>query len=192
MLSFADPLPARPRRVLVAGVTGSGKTTLAGRIAAVTGGPHTEIDAVHWGPGWTPRPEFLDEVRALADSPAWTTEWQYTAARPLLADRADLLVWLDLPFYRVTMPALIRRTLRRRLRREALWHGNVEPPLRRVLTDPEHILRWAFATRHHYAERVPELTRTHQHLTIVRLRGRREVERWLAGPLTRACRLGAG
>ena len=34
-LGPADPLPCRPRRVLVAGTSGSGKTTWAARIAAV-------------------------------------------------------------------------------------------------------------------------------------------------------------
>ncbi len=65
-------------------------------------GPHKEIDALFHGPNWIPRPEFLDDVRALVQSEAWTTEWQYSAARPILAARADLLLWLDLPFWRVT------------------------------------------------------------------------------------------
>ena len=35
VLSFDDPLPARPARVLVAGVSGVGKTTLAARIPEI-------------------------------------------------------------------------------------------------------------------------------------------------------------
>lgn len=97
MHSHSDPLPHPPKRVLVAGVSGVGKATLAGRIAAVTGGSHTEIDALFHGPAWTPRPEFLADVRSLVLADSWTTEWQYDAARPLLAESADMLVWLDLP-----------------------------------------------------------------------------------------------
>ncbi|MBF6357462.1 AAA family ATPase [Nocardia higoensis] len=187
MLSYADPLPARPERVLVAGVSGVGKTTLAARIAEITGGAHTEIDGLFHGPGWTPRGAFLDDVRALVAAPAWTTEWQYGIARPILAGRADLLVWLDLPFYRVTLPGVVRRTLRRRLRREELWNGNVEGPLRHFFTDPEHIVRWAYRTRNKYAELVPSLARTHPRLAVVRLRSRGEVDTWVTGPLSRAC-----
>lgn len=77
---------------MVAGVSGSGKTTLVRRIAAALDIEHTEIDALCHGPGWTPRTEFLDDVRALARGEAWVTEWQYADARPLLADAADLMV----------------------------------------------------------------------------------------------------
>ena len=63
--------------------------------------------------------------------------------RDLLADRADLLVWLDLPRVRV-MRQVIRRTLRRRARRQPLWNGNLEPALWTVLRDPDHIVRWAW------------------------------------------------
>src|SRR5690349_10048858 len=138
MLTAGDPLRHRPRRVIVAGVSGSGKTTLAARIAAITGGPHTEIDSLFHGPGWEPRPSFADEVRALAATDSWTTEWQYTAARDILAERADLLVWLDYPFLRVTLPRVIRRTLHRSRSREVLWNGNIAPPLDRVHPPRSH------------------------------------------------------
>lgn len=186
MLRHDDPLPHRPLRVLVAGVSGAGKTTLARRVCAVTGGTYTEIDALFHGPGWVPRTEFLDDVRALVAGDAWTTEWQYTDARPLLLARADLLVWLDLPFATVTLPRLLRRTLRRRLRREVLWNGNVEPPLWTVLTDREHVLRWAVATRDRDRDRIPQLEERWPHLTVVRLRSPREVDSWVSGPLRAA------
>ena len=186
MLTVDDPLPHRPRRVLVAGVSGVGKTTLANRIAVLTGGRRTEIDSQYHGPGWTQRPEFLDDVRAAVDGEAWTIEWQYTVAQPMLSAAADLLVWLDLPYFRVTLPSVIRRTVRRSRRREELWNGNFEPPLRTILSDRDHIVRWSIRTRHQSRERVAELERERPELTIVRLRSRHEIERWLAGPLARA------
>jgi adenylate kinase family enzyme len=188
MLSAGSPLPHRPRRIAVAGVSGSGKTTLAARIAAVTGAPHIEIDGLYHGADWVPRTEFLTDVTAFVQRDAWTTEWQYSPARPLLSARADLLVWLDVPFLRVTLPRVIHRTLRRRLRRERLWNGNVEPALHTFFSDPEHIVRWAISTRHTYLERVPPLEAQHPQLVIVRLRTPREVEAWLAGPLRDATR----
>src|SRR3712207_5102047 len=139
MLSAADPLPHRPQRILVAGVTGVGKTTLARRIADLTGAPYTEIDSLYHGPNWTYLETFPEDVRRLAAQPAWVTEWLYRSARPVLAARADTVVWLDLPT-RVMLTRLVRRTVRRRLRREELWNGNVEAPLWHFVTGRDHIV----------------------------------------------------
>ena len=182
LLRPVDALPCRPRRVLVAGTSGSGKTTLAVRVAAVLDAPHVEIDSLFHGPAWTRRPSFEDDVHRFSAGPAWVTEWQYSAVRDHLADRADLLVWLDLP--RITvMRQVIRRTLARRLHRRRLWNGNVEPPLWTVLTDPEHIVRWAWTTHHKTAARVTELLGRRPDLPVVRLPGHADADRWLGGPL---------
>jgi adenylate kinase family enzyme len=165
-----------------------GKTSLAARIAPIVGAPHTEIDGLFHGPDWSPGDSFLDDVRRLVRAEAWTTEWQYSTARPLLAQHAHLVVWLDPPFWTVTLPRVIRRTLRRRIRREVLWNGNIEPPLRTFFTDREHIVRWAISTRGTYRMLVSQLEIDRPDLPIVRLRSAREVEEWLSGPLARAAR----
>src|SRR3954465_5280769 len=97
LLGAPDALPHRPSRVLVAGTSGSGKTTLAARIAETLAVPHVEIDALFHGPGWAARPSFLQDVHTFSAGAAWVTEWQYGSARAHLAERADLMVWLDLP-----------------------------------------------------------------------------------------------
>lgn len=182
LLGPADPLPARPRRVLVAGPPGAGKTTLAAAIGTALGLPHVEIDGLYHGPGWQPRAEFEADVLRFSAEPAWVTEWQYTVVRPLLADRADLLVWLDLPrpvvMYRVT-----RRTLARRVRRTELWNGNVEPPLWTVLRDRDHLVRWTWRTYGRTGAHVRELLVRRPGRVVVRLRSAGEVARWRAGPL---------
>ena len=106
----------------------------------------------------------------------------------MLAERADLLVWLDLPFMRVTLPRVIRRTIRRRVHREKLWNGNVEAPFRTFFTDREHIVRWAISTRRKYDVQVPLMEMEYPHLVVVRLRSQNDVERWLAGALSAAIR----
>ena len=175
---MAVPLPGA-RRILVAGASGSGKTTLAARIAVATGVPHTEIDALHWHPGWTPNPAFVDEVHALAASDSWVTEWQYDAARPILLSRADLLVWLDPPRV-VVLARVVRRTLRRRLRRVELWNGNTEPPLRTIFTDADHIVRWSMRTAGLYPARIRTARAEHPGLRFARIRSTSDAERLLA------------
>lgn len=42
--------------MLVAGMTGAGKSTFARRLAAVVELPYIELDALYHGPQWVPRP----------------------------------------------------------------------------------------------------------------------------------------
>lgn len=178
----ADALPHHPRRILVAGPSGSGKTTLAGRIADVLHLPHIEIDALFHGPNWTPRPSFEDNVHRFSADPAWVTEWQYGSVRPHLLQRADLLVWLDLP-KAVVMTQVVRRTVMRRLQRQELWNGNIEPPLRAFFSDPDHIVRWAWKTHGSNAARVNAVAQQQSGPPVVRLRSHGDADRWLRGPL---------
>ncbi|MDY0983085.1 AAA family ATPase [Microbacterium sp. CFBP9023] len=182
MLSADDPLPLRPERVLIAGVTGSGKTTLARRIADLWDLRHVEIDGLFHGENWTPRPSFLDDVRAFAAEDRWVTEWQYTSkgTDEILAPRAKVVIWLDYP-YRVVRGRLLRRTLGRSILRTRMWNGNVEKPIWRMFSgDPEeNIIAWQTLTLHKWTERMPGVVSEQPHLLIVRLRHPRETERWL-------------
>lgn len=122
-------------------------------------------------------PAFRPDVEALAHRPAWVTEWQYGPVRDLLAERADLLVWLDLP-RAVVVRQVVHRTLRRRLRREVLWSGDVEPPLRTVLADPEHVVRWAWTSHRRTREHVFALPERRPDLPVVRRPSHAEAARW--------------
>lgn len=182
MLSVDDPLPFHPQRVLIAGVTGSGKTTLAKRLAARWDLRHVEIDSLFHGPNWTPRPEFLDDVRAFALADRWVTEWQYTSkgSDEIMTPRAQLAIWLDYP-WPVVRGRLIRRTLSRSILRTKMYNDNVEAPLWKWFSkEPDDdILRWQRKTRHVWSERMPGVEAGFPHLTVVRLRHPRETERWL-------------
>lgn len=182
LLGADDALPHRPSRVLVSGTSGSGKSTLARQIARLLDLRYTELDSLFHGPGWTPQPDFEKQVDVFTSGPRWACEFQYDAVRPMLLDRADLMVWLDYP-HRVVMRRVTTRTVVRRLRREELWNGNHEPPLRTVLTDPEHIVRYAWGVRHGAAGRAQAMLESHPGLPVVRLRSPRQARRWLAGPL---------
>lgn len=183
MLDSTDSLCHSPRRVLVAGVTGVGKSTLCRRLAVVLGLPYVELDSLHHGPNWTPLASFEGGVDAFIAGPQWVSEWQYSVVRDRMLGRADTLVWLDYP-RRVALGRLVKRTIGRRIRREVLWNGNVEPPLRTFFTDPEaNIIRWEMKTHAALRGVVPALEERSPQLQIVRIAGQRELDAWLAGPL---------
>lgn len=174
--------PFDVRRITVAGCSGAGKSSLAEHIAqalAAHGVRHYELDALHHGPGWVPREEFLDDVRAFLGRDAWVCEWQYATARPLILDAADLVIWLDLPKWQV-MYQVVRRTISRRLRRVELWNRNVEGPLRTFFTDDEHIVRWAWNSYERTRTRVQEIPVSHPHLPIVRVTSHRQADELVA------------
>ena len=185
LLRYDDPLPHLPARVTVNGTSGAGKTTLARRIADLLGLPHTEMDSLFHGPGWTRLPDFAAKVDVFTSEPRWVCEYQYDEVRPMIAARADLLVWLDLPVA-LAMWRVCRRTVSRRLRRAELWNGNREGPLLGLLGDPEHVVRYAWSTRHDAAARVDAVRAQRPELPVVRLASPRQVERWLRGPLEEA------
>lgn len=106
-------------------------------------------------------------------------EWQYSAVRAKILERADTLIWLDLPTP-LTLYQLTRRTVHRRLRKVELWNGNYEGPLHGFFTDSDHIMRWGVRTRNKLREQVPAVAALYPSLRVVRLASRRDIELWVS------------
>ena len=141
------------RRVEVVGPSCSGKTTTARRLAAVLGVPYIELDALHHDAGWTEAPaEVLQErVRAALDAApdGWVVDGTYFGKLgSLVLDRADTIVWLDIPF-RTAIRRVLWRTLRRAVRREELWNGNRESL--RLALSRDSIVFWVLRTHREFA-----------------------------------------
>jgi len=171
------------QRISVVGTSGSGKTTTATQIAQRLGIPHVELDALHWGPNWTPAP--LDVFRertaqALSDD-AWAVDGNYSKVRDIVWSRADTVVWLDytLP---VIMWQLVQRTLRRSLAQEELWGRNRES-LHKALFSRESILLWALQTYRRRRREYPVLLNEpeYAHLAVIHLHSPRATRDWLSG-----------
>ncbi|MET0136371.1 MAG: adenylate kinase [Kibdelosporangium sp.] len=154
-------------RVLVAGSTGSGKTTMARELSARYGLPRFELDALYHGPGWVKRPEFEADVKEFSTLPAWVTEDQY---HRLLGDtlwrRADTVVWLDMPLH-VVMSRVLRRSVGRAITRKELWNGNRERW--REWLQPDHPIRWAWSEYDRKRAQVLEYAGKHPHVNLIHL-----------------------
>jgi adenylate kinase family enzyme len=166
-------------RISVVGNSGSGKTTVAAALAAALGVPHLELDSVFHQPGWVPLPEeeFRRRVAEFVAAGRWVTDGNYSAVQDLIWARADTVVWLDPPRYRV-MRQVIWRTLRRATLRVELWNGNRERWANVLRADPkESVIAWAW-TRHHYTRQRYERAQAdpaNAHLAFIRLRTPGEV-----------------
>lgn len=140
-----------------------------------------ELDALNWGPSWTPVPRDVlrERVRQAIAGERWVVDGNYSAVRDLVWPRADTVVWLDFPLH-VVLARLLRRTARRALLREELWAGNREDLVRGFLSR-DSILVWALRTFWRRRRAYPQLflRDEYRHLVVVCLRTPRQAEAWL-------------
>lgn len=132
-----------PRRILLYGATGSGKSTAALRIGAKLGLPVTLADEIGWLPQWQSRPddEQRAHVAAAVESGAWVFDSAYSKWSELVVPHAELIVGLDYPRW-FSLQRLVRRTVRRCLTHEEVCNGNYETARRAIARDS--IIVWHF------------------------------------------------
>ena len=178
------------RRIAVVGCPGSGKSTLARQLAEKLRLTHIELDALFHQPDWTAATnhQFQASLRLAMDeaddvTDGWVTCGNYNSqSGEIHHERADTIVWLDLP-KSIIVRRVIWRTLRRAVTREELWNGNREPLSNFYRWDPEkNIVRWAWV---HFDKYRTQYTaklagEDWDHLSVHRLRNQAEVAMWLA------------
>ncbi len=109
------------------GVTGSGKSVLAQRLARLARSTHVSVDDLMWRPGWVQltAPEQVEAITPAASGEAWVMDSLWSATRAVVLPRTDLVVALD---YRrsVSLARLVRRTAARLVTRDPICGGNTE------------------------------------------------------------------
>lgn len=175
------PFPSPGKRIAVVGATGSGKTTIAARLAELLKIPHIELDALHWEENWNipPLEVFRQRVQEATSAPAWVSDGNYRKARDLIWTRATTLVWLDysLP---VILQRLTFRTLNRVWTKQRLW-GNNRETFRDAFLSKDSLFLYVFSSRNKQRASYPEILSRpeYAHLQVIHLRSLRETEEWL-------------
>ena len=174
----------QPQRLWVCGLSGSGKTTVAARLAQILDAPHVELDALHWRhrPNWgmPSDEEFLPEVRRATAGDRWVVEGNYSRSRDIYWPRVQLMVWLDLPLRTATW-RVFRRTLQRVRSNDRLLWGMQRETVGNALLSRHSLVLWNLKVhwrrRRTYTGLVQEAEA--RGTTVVRLRSQRAVNAWL-------------
>jgi adenylate kinase family enzyme len=164
------------KRVVVIGCSGSGKSTFARRLGALTGLPVTHIDHLFWQPGWkqTPKNLYIERLSAIVAKDQWIIEGVNSSTLDLRLPRTDLLIWLQ----RNRLACLWRVA-----RRVAASFGRVRPDMApgcpEQLPDLEFLTYiWTFGAR--IAPQIEAAIARHDmQARTIRFRSDRAAESWL-------------
>ena len=169
------------RRINVVGTSCSGKTTLARELARRQGVPHVEIDALFWGPNWTPVPTEVFRTRLISalEGDRWVVDGGYALVRDITWGRVDTIVWLDYPM-RTVLARWARRTHARIRSREEFWPGTGNRESIGKAFRRDGLIWWILSTHWRRRRTFSAAMRTRTDLRWIRLRSPAEADRWLA------------
>lgn len=91
--------PSGPRRILVLGCPGAGKSTFARILASRSGLPLFHMDDLHWGESWR-RPDEVEWRRVLGEvvaRDAWIIDGNYLPCLSLRLARAEMIIVIGAP-----------------------------------------------------------------------------------------------
>ncbi len=176
-MSYA-PL-ALGRRIIVTGLAGSGKSTFSLALAARTGLPVIHLDLQFWKPGWVApsETEWREKQWAVLAGDEWIADGNYRETLDLRLERADSVVFLDMPW-----PLCAGRAFRRGFRMPGELPEGCHYPRWLRLRDEWRLAVRIMRERRSEPEREHEIISQHgQHVALHVLRSKRAVGEFLDG-----------
>lgn len=169
-----------PKKVLIIGTSGSGKTTFGRELSKILKIPSTELDNLFWLPHWQKREEhdFLHLLKNKSASEQWIFCGNYTQHLQTIRAQADMIIWLDMPLLTCLWRSL-KRSLQRIIDKKPCCNGNYETLGR--LVGKDSILLWvwnSYSRRKKAYEIVFSNNQSNQQL--IRLRNNQEIKEFLA------------
>lgn len=111
------------QRIIVLGVSsGVGKSSFSRKLADISGIPVHHLDAYFWKPGWVESndEEFGEKQKILVEHDRWIIEGNYTGTYDIRRQKADTIIYLELP-----LAVCLYRVVKRRI----MNHGKTRPDM---------------------------------------------------------------
>lgn len=163
------------QRIIVIGSAGAGKSTLSQKLGQALDLPVVHLDAYFWKPGWvqTESEEWEQIIRTQTEQEKWIMDGNYTGTLDMRLERADTVIFLDMP--RVLC---VYRVLKRRIQ----YHGRARKDMNQGC--PEK-LDWPFISwvwnfpKRSRSKVIAALEGCKAEKQVIVLNGRKEVRRFI-------------
>lgn len=174
------PDGAAAERILVYGVTGSGKSSAATRIGERASLPVTLVDELTWLPGWVPVTEYRQRelISATTATDRWVLDSAYDTWLDLVLPRVELVVGLDYPRW-FSLQRLVRRTVAGAVTKAPRCNGNTESW--RGMVGRDSIIRWHFRSFRRKRDRMHRWAAAPDGPPVLLLRRPADLEAWIGG-----------
>lgn len=166
-------------RINVIGTSGSGKSTVAKKIAKKLSIPYVEMDRIFWGPNWScpSDEEFFTNLKNEISSDKWVLDGNYTRTIPIKWKKAQLIVWVDLPF-KNTLYQAVTRAYKRAKSKDEIWPGTGNrESFRKSFFSRDSIILWSIKNYKKVKIKYELCMKDEQysHVEFVRLRSHQEI-----------------
>lgn len=165
-------------RIVVLGVSaGAGKSSFARKLSEKTTIPVYHLDAYFWKPGWVENSEeeFSAQQRKLVEKEHWIIEGNYSSTYNIREQRADTIIYLELPLI-----ICLYRVVKRRI----IYHGKTRPDLGEGCPEKldKAFLKFIVSTYYErkikMRKRIEQFKEENPHNQVVLLRNQKEIDQF--------------
>jgi adenylate kinase family enzyme len=170
-------------RINIIGTSGSGKTSFGKELAEILDIPFIEMDAIFWGPNWTPmaKEKFRSQLDQALQGDNWVLDGNYTqASMPIKWARVEIVIWLDFSFPR-TLHQALSRAIQRVFSQQEIWPGTGNRESLRMLFSRDSIVLWTITSYHPKRKKIEALMNdpAYQYIHFHQVRSPREAAKLL-------------
>ncbi|WCT54708.1 AAA family ATPase [Paenibacillus kyungheensis] len=155
-------------RVIVIGCSGSGKSTLSQKLHKILQLPIIHLDRYYWQA--TEQGAWDQKVTEFALTDRWIIDGNYSRTLDIRIERADVIVFLDMPRW-LCMYRIVKRRIQ--------YHGRTRPDLNEDCPEKLDIgfLKWVWNYRkRNRVKTLEKLEQVKQHKKVVIIRNKKQLE----------------